>query len=175
MQHQANDTGDSGDESDDDASEILSDIQEALSLAQLQGVLPPVRIARILAGEGTGQFSSAGVAENSPRQRTVPLSVALDYVGAILDESRKEISRLKVRNSCIIRIFRHVDEAHSFLMKSEVEEYNQLCNSMETEVESLLRASQPLSAPKGTFFLDVVLVSFGGFPSLMLRVSIRNR
>jgi hypothetical protein len=95
---QETDDVESGDESDDEASEILSDIQEALSLARRQGVLPPVRIARILAGEGTGQFSSAGVAENRPRQRTVPLSVALDYVGAILDESRKEISRLKVSN-----------------------------------------------------------------------------
>ena len=34
--------------------------------------------------------------------------------------------------------------------KSEVEEYNQLCNSMEEEVESLLRASQSLpSSSKG--------------------------
>lgn len=117
-----------GDESDyDEASEILEDIQEALSLARLQGVLPPVRIARILAGEGTGQFSSPGAAKGVPQQRTVPLSVALDYVGAILDDSRKEIGRLK----------------------SEVEEYNQLCNSMEKEVESLLRASHGLPAPKG--------------------------
>jgi vacuolar protein sorting-associated protein 11 len=86
--------------SGDGASEILSDIQETLSLARRQGVLPPVRIARILAGEGTGQFSSADAASSSSRQRTIPLSVALDYVGAILDESRKEILRLKVRCSC---------------------------------------------------------------------------
>lgn len=119
-----------GDESDyDEASEILEDIQEALSLARRQGVLPPVRIARILAGEGTGQFSNVGAAGKAPQQRTVPLSVALDYVGTILDESRQEIGRLR----------------------SEVEEYNQLCNSMEKEVESLLRASQGLPVEKGKF------------------------
>jgi hypothetical protein len=99
-----------------------------LSLARRQGVLPPVRIARILAGEGTGQFSSPGPAK-SAQKRTLPLSVALDYVGAILDESRTEIGRLK----------------------SEVEEYNQLCNIMEKEVESLLRTSQGLHASSGTF------------------------
>jgi len=82
-------------------------------------VLPPVRVARILAGEGTGQFSGDAFAN---QRRTVPLSVALDYVGNILDESRKEMSRLK----------------------SEVEEYNQLCNSMEGEIDSLLRASHVL-------------------------------
>ena len=91
-------------------------------------MLPPVRIARILAGEGTSQFSSPSSSaeeKSGPKQRTVPLSVALDYVGAILDDSRKEIGRLK----------------------SEVEEYNQLCNSMEKEVDSLLRASQSLPNP----------------------------
>jgi hypothetical protein len=98
---QENEDGDSGGDSDDEANEILHDIQEALSLARRQGVLPPVRIARILAGEGTGQFSSSAIAEDTPGQRTVPLSVALDYVGAVLDESRKEISRLKVRESIL--------------------------------------------------------------------------
>lgn len=83
-------------EDDEESNEILSDIRETLSLARLQGVLPPVRIARILAGEGTGQFSSAEATSANPKQRTIPLSVALDYVGAILDESRKEITRLKV-------------------------------------------------------------------------------
>lgn len=113
---------DDGEESDDEVNDILEDIQETLALARRQGVLPPVRIARILAGEGTGQFSSSSSAGSSDQSkiRTVPLSVALDYVGDILDESRKEISRLKV----------------------EVEEYNQLCNSMETEINSLLNTSQ---------------------------------
>lgn len=88
-------------------------------LARRQGVIPPVRIARILAGEGTGQFSTENPQERPKNIRTVPLSVALDYVGAILDESRKEITRLR----------------------SGVEEYNQLCNRMESEIDSLLRTS----------------------------------
>ena len=77
--------------------------------------MPPVRIARILAGEGTGQFSidNSGTEKD---KRTVPLSVALDYVGDILDESRGEIARLT----------------------AEVEEYTELCNSMQAEVETLL-------------------------------------
>lgn len=78
-----------------DEEEILDDIREALALARAQGALPPVRIARILAGEGAGQFS-VDAGKNNGAQ-TVPLSVALDYVGAILDDSRVEISRLKVR------------------------------------------------------------------------------
>jgi len=95
--------------------EILDDIREALTLARSQGVLPPVRIARILAGEGVGQFSSTAV-DGKEEKNTVPLSVALDYVGDILDESRKEISRLR----------------------GEVEEYNELCNKMESDIDSLL-------------------------------------
>jgi vacuolar protein sorting-associated protein 11 len=114
------------DESDDEVDDILEDIQNALALARRQGVLPPVRIARILAGEGTGQFSSGGISADRPQINTVPLSVALDYVGNILDESRKEISRLK----------------------TEVEEYNQLCNSMEKEIDSLLKASQTVPSHK---------------------------
>lgn len=85
-------------------------------------MLPPVRIARILAGEGTSPFSSASALSESSQQQTVPLSVALDYVGAVLDESRQEISRLE----------------------SEVEEYNQICNRMEAEVDSLLKASHSI-------------------------------
>jgi hypothetical protein len=85
---------------DDTSSEILEDIEEILALARQQGVLPPVRIARILAGEGTGQFaSSEDIISNL---RTVPLSVALDYVGDVLDESRVEVSRLEV--SCVFAI-----------------------------------------------------------------------
>jgi hypothetical protein len=121
-------------------------------LAHRQGVLPPVRIARILAGEGTGQFSSASGGASSSNQRTVPLSVALDYVGDILDESRKEITRLKV--SFLIGLFlgrKSVFGSHhsSVVEQSEVEEYNQLCNHMETEVDALLRASLTLPASKG--------------------------
>ena len=86
-------------DSDDGTDEILDDIQEALTVARLQGKIAPVRIARILAGEGTEQFSAHSPYEmtTSARQQTVPLSVALEYVGAILDDSRREISRLKVQ------------------------------------------------------------------------------
>jgi hypothetical protein len=143
-----NGNDDSADDSDDEMEEILSDIQEVLSLAQRQGVLPPVRIARILAGEGTGQFSSNS---NNAPQRTVPLSVALDYVGEILDESRREISRLKVRPlvCCIVHIAGVFHRHLTFVPQSEVEEYNRLCNSMEAEVEDLLRSSQPVPSGKG--------------------------
>jgi len=119
---------DDGEESDDEVNDILEDIQETLALAKRQGVLPPVRIARILAGEGTGQFSSSDAPSDRSKTRTVPLSVALDYVGDILDESRKEITRLKV----------------------EVEDYNQLCNSMEAEIQSLLNTSQTSHANEDT-------------------------
>lgn len=108
---------------DDETDEIMEDIQEALTLVRRQGVLPPVRVARILAGEGAGQFSSDRPVKD--RKKTVPLSVALDYVGTVLEKSRKEASRLK----------------------SEIEEYNQLCNSMENEIDSLLRASYALPPP----------------------------
>jgi hypothetical protein len=125
---QQNDGDGADDESEDDeAEEILDDIQEALALARRQGVLPPVRIARILAGEGTGQFSSESAMSDAQKRRTVPLSVALDYVGTILEDSRKDISRLK----------------------SEVEEYNLLCNTMESEIDSLLRASNASPAVSG--------------------------
>jgi hypothetical protein len=98
----------------------------------------------------------------------VPLSVALDYVGAILDESRKEISRLKVRlkhmNQCL-STWQHI--SHFANLKSEVEEYNQLCNSMETEVESLLKASQSLPLSKGTFSDAANVISPSGSSSLV--------
>jgi vacuolar protein sorting-associated protein 11 len=102
---------------DDESDEILQDIQEALTIARRQAVLPPVRIARILAGEGSGQFSTDIPIRD--KKRTIPLSVALDYVGTVLEKSRREASRLK----------------------SEIEEYNQICNSMENDIASLLRVS----------------------------------
>ena len=108
------------DSEDDEAAEIMEDIQEALALARRQNVLPPVRIARILAGEGTGPFRADR--SNDHNKPTVPLAVALDYVGTILEESRRETSRLKV----------------------EIEEYNELCNSMENDIDALLRASYVL-------------------------------
>mmetsp|Transcript_22754 Transcript_22754/g.34476 ORF Transcript_22754/g.34476 Transcript_22754/m.34476 type:complete len:1057 (+) Transcript_22754:116-3286(+) len=105
---------DDGQSTNSQEEEILEDIRESLSMARSQGVLPPVRVARILAGEGTGQFSDSSMLDTN--KRTVPLSVALDYVGDILDESRGKILTLQ----------------------AEVEEYNALCNSMEEEVEALL-------------------------------------
>jgi hypothetical protein len=80
----------------------------------------PVRIARILAGEGSGQFTSDRPSKE--RKKTVPLHVALDYVGSVLEKCSKE----------------------SFRLRSEIEEYNQLCNTMENEIDSLLRASYVL-------------------------------
>jgi len=113
-----NNVGNDGESINSQAEEILEDIREALAMARSQGVLPPVRIARILAGEGTGQFCDTAKADTN--KRTVPLSVALDYVGEILDESRGKISDLQ----------------------GEVEEYNRLCNSMEVEIEALLNGQQ---------------------------------
>lgn len=53
---------------------------------------------RILAGEGFGQFSSVDnhSIESSSTRGSVPLSVALDYVSATLDESNAKIQRLQV-------------------------------------------------------------------------------
>ena len=132
-----------------------------LGLAQRQGVLPPVRIARILAGEGTGQFSNNS--NSASPQRTVPLSVALDYVGEILDESRREISRLKV-SSVYVTVDEYISAHLKFVIQSEVEEYNRLCNSMETEVEELLRSSQSIPSSKGTL-VNITSKFFHSFPT----------
>lgn len=119
---------------DDEAVDIMEDIQEALALARRQGVLPPVRVARILAGEGTGPFrAECDTSITKSNKPTVPLSVALDYVGSVLEESRRETSRLK----------------------SEIEEYNELCNSMENEIDTLLRASYVLPPISSSSSSDV--------------------
>ena len=53
-----------------------------------------MRVLRTLAGESHGRFGSdAGGSGPS-----VPLSVALDYVGSVLDDSAGTIDRLKVRS-----------------------------------------------------------------------------
>jgi hypothetical protein len=75
---------------------LLHDIQEALVMARDYG-LPHVRILRILAGEGHGMFNSVRHEMNNSRCG-VPLSAALDYVGAIFDDSTRKIHRLKVNN-----------------------------------------------------------------------------
>lgn len=95
---QQNDAHD--DDSEDGGTLIWEEIHEALAIARLHGQVTPVRIARILAGEGTEQFSGefvAGATAVSQAEHTVPLNTCLEYVGSILDDSRREISRLKVR------------------------------------------------------------------------------
>jgi hypothetical protein len=89
-----------GDDSDDDSQgeveDIYEDIREALDMARSQGVLSPVRVARILAGEGPGQFSSDYTRCEQSARPSVPLSVALKYIGGILDDSNQKLKRLKV-------------------------------------------------------------------------------
>jgi len=64
-----------------------------------------------------GQFSyELSLSKRDEKDNCVPLSVALDYIGAILDESSTETSRLK----------------------NDVQEYSQMRNSMETEILELL-------------------------------------
>jgi len=106
---------------EDEQEEVLEDIQEALALAKRQGVLPAVRVTRILAGESSGQFTTASNEEAISLSSSIPLSVALDYVGTILEESRQEIDRL--------------DE--------EIDEYTGLCDSMEKEIDELNEAVMP--------------------------------
>mmetsp|Transcript_299 Transcript_299/g.277 ORF Transcript_299/g.277 Transcript_299/m.277 type:complete len:239 (-) Transcript_299:23-739(-) len=108
-----------------EAGEIYEDIREALTMARVQGVIPPVRIAKILAGEGVGEFTSTATTSTQhhttswTNTKSAPLSVGLDYIGSILDETSKEITRLK----------------------NDVQEYNQMCVSMEAEIQSLTMAS----------------------------------
>lgn len=104
----------------DELEEIMDDIQEALSMARRQGVLPPVRIARILAGEPPGQFSTKEVDRNQTRG-SIPLSVALDYVSSILEESSREVGRLN----------------------TEIAEYDGMCIAMEREIAELNRLVNP--------------------------------
>lgn len=76
---------------------LLHDIHEALVMARDHDDLPPVRILRILAGEGHGMFNSDSHDSNRYHNRCgVPLAAATDYVGVILDDCAKKIHRLKV-------------------------------------------------------------------------------
>jgi hypothetical protein len=83
-------------ESESEIGGLLNDIHEALVMARDYGDVPPVRILRILAGEGHGVFHSEGDKSNA-HSHGVPMSAAMDYVGAILDECAVKIHRLKVR------------------------------------------------------------------------------
>lgn len=84
-------------DSESDIGGLLHDIHEALVMARDHGSLPHVRILRILAGEGHGMFHPDKRSSNHSRCG-VPLSAALDYVGALLDDSSRRIHRLKVNN-----------------------------------------------------------------------------
>ena len=83
-------------ESESEIGGLLNDIHEALVMARDYGDVPPVRILRILAGEGHGVFHSEGDKSNA-HSHGVPMSATMDYVGAILDECAVKIHRLKVR------------------------------------------------------------------------------
>ena len=84
-------------DSESDIGGLLHDIHEALIMARDHRELPPVRILRILAGESSGIFSSEHHSSNTSNGGGgVPLSAAMDYVGAVLDESSGNIIRLKV-------------------------------------------------------------------------------
>jgi len=99
--------------SESDIGELLDDIKQGLSM--VQSVLPPVRVVRILAGIGIGQFTEERKEGVSSDDNGVPLSVALDYIGTVMDKQSQEIDRLK----------------------SNIEEYNNMCNEMESEINEL--------------------------------------
>ena len=107
-------------DSESELGELLEDVKEALQMARSQRVLPPVRIARILAGDGVGQFRNECGPNESSISEGVPLSVAMDYIGNVLDEKGKEIERLQ----------------------NDVEEYNHMCNIMEAEINGLLSTAE---------------------------------
>ena len=81
-------------DSETDGGSLLRDVGESLVLARELGGVHPVRVLRTLAGESHGRFGSDAGGSSGP---SVPLSVALDYVGSVLDESAGTIDRLKVR------------------------------------------------------------------------------
>ena len=88
--------------SESDIGGLLHDIHEALVMAREDHIdVPPVRILRILAGEGPGMFSSDNHNQSGANHSCgVPLSAAMDYVGAVLDSSDRKIHRLKVSVFC---------------------------------------------------------------------------
>jgi len=117
-------------DSESDIGALLHDIHEALVLAREDhgGDLPPVRILRILAGEGHRIFSSDKHSQSALNDSCgVPLSAAMDYVGAILDDSSQKIHRLK----------------------NNVEEYSRLCNDIELEINALLSPGSSTKESEG--------------------------
>ena len=92
-------------DSESEVGGILHDIHESLVMAMDHGELPPVRILRILAGERNGMFNCDNRSTNpSLNHCGVPLSVAMDYVGAVLDDSSGKIHRLKVSISLCLHL-----------------------------------------------------------------------
>lgn len=127
-------------DSETDGGPLLRDVGESLLIARERGDIHPVRVLRTLAGESHGRFGSdAGGSGPS-----VPLSVALDYVGSVLDDSAGAIDRLKVRPRCCrleaTRCQAMTSLSNPFL-QSNVEEYSKLCGEMEREIASLLSTS----------------------------------
>ena len=118
--------------SDSDVGGLLTDIHEALMLIRDHGVLPAVRVLRILSGETHGKFS-ADIKSQQGNQSSVPLSAAIDYVGSVLDESSNKIDRLLIK----------------------VEEYNRLCNEMELEINSLLSLNSSTKRKKNGPNVDI--------------------
>jgi len=102
--------------------DALSDLREALFMARAQRAeLPPARVARILAGEGSGRFSAPWkISQPDGPPRGVPLDIALDYIGPVLDGSHAEAARLR----------------------EELREYSALCEEMEEGIE-FLRYGKP--------------------------------
>lgn len=96
--------------------ELMDDIKEALSMSRALGTLPPVRVARILSGDSVGQFTEERKSDVKNDGKGVPLSVALEYVGSVMDEHSQEVERLK----------------------NTIEEYNKMCYSIESEINELL-------------------------------------
>jgi hypothetical protein len=134
---------------------LFHDIHEALALARDHGnSVPPVRVLRILAGEGYGQFSSVNSSqESSNNHGSIPLSVAMDYVGATLDESSTKIQRLQVTISLLLALTPLLLFTHSLQpfhkCKNNVEEYSRLCCDMEMEIDALLSSGMSKKEGEG--------------------------
>jgi len=129
--------------SESEIGELLDDIKEGLSMAQSQGALPPVRVVRILAGIGIGQFTEERKEGISSSQNGVPLSVALEYIGTVMDEQSQEIDRLK----------------------NNIEEYNNMCNEMESEINELLALEKnSKSSNTGGINIDEMYTKLIGSP-----------
>lgn len=119
--------------SDSDIGELLDDVREGLSMALAQGILPPIRIIRILAGNGIGQFTEERKEGSNDESNGVPLSVALDYVSDVMDEQSKKIERLKMN----------------------IEDFNNMCNDMEEEINALQSYEKSVKSSEKTSIIDI--------------------